>query len=67
MTWTEPDRCSICGNTNRRELRYALVHWRDAEPGMQYAHVPACSDRDACRARVAAAGDPWPLVEGRAA
>lgn len=63
MTWTEPRSCQLCGNTNGRDLEFALVHWRVAEPGMAYAHVEACRDRSACRARCEAAGDIWPLVE----
>lgn len=60
---TEPDRCAICGHTDRRDLRWSLVHWRVAEPGMSYAHVGACADRAKCRARVQVAKKPWPLVE----
>lgn len=61
--WSEPRRCVLCGNTDHRDLRVALVHWRDGEPGMAYEHVPRCIDHDACRARVAANGELWPLVE----
>jgi hypothetical protein len=60
---TEPERCAICGNTDRRDLRWRIAHWRDAEPGMAYENVGACSDREACRARVEANGETWPLVE----
>lgn len=63
--FTEPTRCALCGNTDRRALRTALAHWRDAPPGMAYEHIDACSDRDACRARVTANGNVWPLVEKR--
>jgi hypothetical protein len=65
MTWTEPTRCAICGWTDKRDLRFALVHWLEAEPGMAYQHVEACRDRDACRARVADQGETWPLVESK--
>jgi hypothetical protein len=61
--WAEPTRCAICGHTDRRDLMYRLAHWRDAAPGMAYEHVSACSDRDACRARVAAQAKQWPLVD----
>jgi len=63
MTFTEPERCAICGNTDRRDLRYALAHWREAAPGMAYEHVARCLDRDACRARVESQDGTWPLVE----
>lgn len=65
MTWPEPTRCSLCGNLERRDLTVRLVHWKDALPGMAFDQVDACSDRDACRARVVAAGEPWPLVESK--
>jgi hypothetical protein len=61
--FTQPEKCSICGHTDRRDLRYGLAHWRDAPPGMAYEHVARCLDRAACRARVEAIGDVWPLVE----
>lgn len=63
MTFTEPESCAICGHTDSRDLRYALAHWKVAPPGMAYEHVARCLDRDACRARVTAVGDVWPLVE----
>jgi hypothetical protein len=63
MNWTEPTRCALCGHADRRNLRYALAHWREAEPGMAYEHIQACSDRAACRARVEQQGDVWPLIE----
>lgn len=63
MTFQPPDHCSLCGNTDRRELRYRLVHWKLAEPGMAYEHVPACSDYAACQSRVEASKRTWPLIE----
>jgi hypothetical protein len=65
MNFTEPTFCSLCGWTDKRDLRYGLVHWRDAEPGMAYANVPRCSDVTACRARVRSNGETWPLVESK--
>lgn len=65
MTFTEPTYCALCGHTDKRDLRYALVHWREADPGMQYAHVPRCTNVEACRARVQANGESWPLVESK--
>ena len=57
------DRCALCGHPDKRDLGTSLAHWRDAPPGMAYEHITACRDRDACRARVQAQGDLWPLVE----
>lgn len=65
MTWTEPEQCRLCGSTERRDLWFTIVHWKLAEPGMAYEHVPACRDRDACMARVLASKKPWPLVDSR--
>lgn len=64
--WTEPTRCRLCGHAEPRDLMYRLAHWKLAEPGMAYEHIPACRDREACRARVAAAEKPWPLVDSAA-
>ena len=63
MIFSEPERCALCGHTDGRDLRYALVHWRDAPPGMGYEHVTACIDRAACRARLTSRGEGWPLIE----
>jgi hypothetical protein len=62
--WTEPTECAICG-WKGRDLRRGLVEWVDALPGMRYAHVDRCDDRQACRARVQAAGKPWPIHDGK--
>jgi hypothetical protein len=61
--FTQPERCQICGHTDRRDLRYGLAHWRDAPPGMAYENIACCRERAACRARVETQGDVWPLVE----
>jgi hypothetical protein len=60
---TDPDRCSICGHTEPRDLTTSLAHWRDAPKGMAYSHETRCSDVRACKRRVELAGKPWPLVE----
>lgn len=60
---TERDVCRICGHTDKRDLGTSLAHWKVSLPGMAYEHVLACRDREACRARVQAQGDIWPLVE----
>ena len=63
MTFSTPDFCAICGWTDKRDLRWGLVHWSKADPGMSYAHVGRCSDEPACRQRVRDQGDAWPLEE----
>ena len=68
MTWTPPEPpCRLCGNPERRDMAFRLVHWKLAEPGMAYEHVVRCADDAACRARVVAAGRSWPLVDFKAA
>lgn len=62
-TWTNPERCQLCGSEERRDLRWSLVKWADAEPGMAYEHVGRCNDEDACRRRIADQGESWPLEE----
>ena len=61
--FSEPTQCTLCNNTDKRDLRYALVHWRDAPLGMAYEWLPRCIDRAACRARLTSQGAEWPLVE----
>ncbi len=52
--------CDICGDRSL-DVRPGLVAWRDlAQP---YAHVDRCEDEAACRARVEAAGEEWPVME----
>lgn len=60
--WAEPVECALCGRTGAG-IERALVHWIEALPGMSWAHVPRCTDRPACRARVEGSGQSWPLVE----
>jgi hypothetical protein len=56
------DTCAICNHPDKRDLGTSLAHWRDALPGMAYSHVIRCVDSSACRRRVEAVGDVWPLV-----
>lgn len=60
---TEPEQCSICSHSDKRDLGTSLAHWRDAPAGMGYSHITACVDRAKCRQRVADQGSVWPLVE----
>jgi len=53
--------CLLCGHTSP-DVRYALVKWRGALPGMWWSHVPRCTDRVECRQRVEGNGEDWPVV-----
>ena len=66
MSWNEPTRCRLCGNTDRYALRQSLVKWRDAEPGMFYDWIDRCKDEAACRERAELLDEPWPLAERKA-
>ena len=57
--------CLICG-IEGPQVRIALVEWRDPEP-KRFDAIPRCSDVASCKERVAAEGEPWPLVERRTA
>ena len=52
--------CDICGHRSL-DVRPGLVAWKD--PAQPYAAVDRCEDVRACRARVEAAGDEWPVLE----
>lgn len=56
--------CDICGVTDQ-PMTTGLVAWKSPVFG-RYEHIDRCSDEAACRARVAAAGDEWPVVERQA-
>lgn len=50
--------CAICGHEgSRAEVAPALALYPDG-----YSTVQRCRDHRACRRRVEAEGDPWPLV-----
>ncbi len=53
-----PLTCDVCGDRSL-DVRAGLVEWLAlAQP---YAHVDRCMDVAACRARVEAAGQSWPV------
>lgn len=56
--------CLLCGNERIIEVRVSLARWRDlkANPSM-YGAIPRCIDRKACRERVEAMGDEWPVID----
>lgn len=66
--WQEPTECALC-EAKGHGIAYQLVEWVDALPGMRWAHVPRCDDRDACRARFIANAkandepEKWPVAE----
>ena len=53
--------CLLCGISGP-QVRPGVVEWRDPEPH-RFDVIPKCVDHAACRARVEATGEPWPLVE----
>lgn len=56
--------CVLCDNAVRNEVRVLLAEWRDPEEvGERWSAVPRCDDRAACRGRVEARNERWPLVE----
>ena len=61
--FTAPEKCALCGHTDKRDLTYRLAHWLEAPPGMAYEHVPRCREDAECRTRLALAKKRWPLVE----
>ena len=56
MSYRPESRCDICGFEAGR-LSTALAWYRDGGPKA----VLRCEDHDACRRRVIAAGEEWPL------
>lgn len=52
--------CDICADRSI-DVRPGLVAWID--PAQPYAAVDRCSDEQACRARVEASGETWPVKE----
>lgn len=57
---THDGLCDICGT--RSIVRPAVVAWRSLAFG-RYEAVDRCDDLEACKARVRAAGDPYPVME----
>lgn len=61
---SEQGRCELCGRIDH-DVVPRHVRWTDVEArrrGVPWADiVPRCPDRQACRARVEAAGGTWPI------
>jgi hypothetical protein len=52
--------CALC-DLRSPVVRPAVVEW--AEPAVRrFDAVPRCPDHDACRQRLEARGEPWPLA-----
>jgi hypothetical protein len=65
MTTAVRMRCDLCGAPNVA-VRHGLVAWKDWQViGHRYEDVDRCVDVDACRARVAEAGEEWPVEDPR--
>lgn len=58
--------CLICGHTSR-DVSVGLVEWRRPIDGRRFDALPRCQDKAACRERLEAIGDEWPVVPEKAA
>jgi len=57
-----PDACLLGGTSSAvAEIKVSLVDWLEPDPltGRIFEDLPRCVDREACRARVEAAGASW--------
>ena len=59
----EPLACVICGDTpwQQGNVAMALIRWRDGDK--RYGSGPRCKDVVACRRRVEANDEAWPLID----
>ena len=64
--WEQPDVCELCGHRGP-DVRWGIVYRPEADPGMNYEQAPKCLDHAKCKARVLAAGLPWPEPKPREA
>ena len=55
----DPQLCQLCGVST--DLRYGLVRWKDPMPGASFDSIWRCRDVVACRARLEAGGETWPV------
>jgi hypothetical protein len=63
MTTAIRTYCDLCQATGV-PVRHGLVAWRDWQAiGHRYEDVDRCTDVEACRARVAANGEEWPVED----
>lgn len=61
----QPASCLLCGlEATAAEVWLKPAWWREpGADGKRITTIPRCLDVDACRARVLAAGEAWPLLE----
>jgi hypothetical protein len=61
----QPVACLLCGfEATTAEIWLKPAWWREpGADGKRITTIPRCLDVDACRARVLAAGEAWPLLE----
>ena len=60
----EPRACLLCGFEATSETIWLRpAWWREPLDGKWITTIPRCLDIDACRRRVEALAEPWPLLE----
>lgn len=52
--------CLLCGHESH-DVRVGLVEWKDPVGSERFSSIPRCQNRRACRARLEAIGDEWPV------
>lgn len=57
---THPGMCDLCAHQG--PVRSRMVAWRNPAFG-PFENVDVCVDEAACRARIAARGETWPVLE----
>jgi hypothetical protein len=59
------EACLLCGASGAMAgtLRVGLVKWLEPIEGQEYAHLPRCSDAQACRERVEKRGERWEVED----
>lgn len=57
--------CEICGHGDNEPRVAPTIMYAQLPSGRQFMDVIRCKDRDACQARSAAAGRPWPEADSR--
>jgi hypothetical protein len=56
-------RCALCGIESATDVKPSMVRWKDPLPDHQFDTVDRCIDRQACRDRVDAIGELWPVID----
>lgn len=59
-TFAELLQCELCYVTDA-DVKIGLAWYRDVELGQAIQSIARCLDGDACRSRVEARGERWPL------